>query len=148
MWTEMCFDIRPRLHYNEANDLTFAQFVTNKGSRQGKLRSQNLDEACLKRRYSVYLFETTTQGSVLKVLWQKPAETLVKVTCRIVTVSKGFCPAFGFTPHSSKKNMIQSDCNLVPNILKPIKTNIEPLKTKTESRGGGGGGGGRALTIG
>ena len=42
-------------------------FVTNKGSRQGKLRSQNLDEACLKRRYSVYLFETTTQGSVLKV---------------------------------------------------------------------------------
>ena len=31
--------------------------------------------------YSVYLFKTTTQGSVLKVLWQKPAETYVKVTC-------------------------------------------------------------------
>ena len=42
--------------------------ITNKGSRQGKLGSQNLDEACLKRRYSVYLFETTMQGSVLKVL--------------------------------------------------------------------------------
>ena len=44
-----------------------SRFVTNKGSRQGKLRSQNLDEACLKRRYSVYLFKTTTQGSVVKV---------------------------------------------------------------------------------
>ena len=43
-------------------------FVTNKGSRQRKLRSQNLDDACLKRGYSVYLFESTTQGSVLKVL--------------------------------------------------------------------------------
>ena len=43
-------------------------FVTNKGCHQGKVRSQNLDEACLKRRYSVYLFETTTQGSVLKAL--------------------------------------------------------------------------------
>ena len=57
-----------------------SRFVTNKGSRQEKLCSQNLDETCLKRRYSVYLFETTTQGSVLKVLWQKPAETNVKVT--------------------------------------------------------------------
>ena len=38
-----------------------ARFVTNKGSCQGKLRRQTLDEACLKRRYSVYLFETTTQ---------------------------------------------------------------------------------------
>ena len=28
-----------------------SRFVTNKGSRQGKVRSQNLDEACLKRRY-------------------------------------------------------------------------------------------------
>ena len=44
-----------------------SRFVTKKGSRQGKLRSQNLDEACLKRRYSVYLFKTTTQGSVVNV---------------------------------------------------------------------------------
>ena len=58
-----------------------SRFVTNKGSHQGKLRSHNLDEACFKRRYSVYLFETTTQGSVLKVLGQKLAETYVKVTC-------------------------------------------------------------------
>ena len=28
-----------------------SRFVINKGSRQGKVRSQNLDEACLKRRY-------------------------------------------------------------------------------------------------
>ena len=74
MWTEKCLTVvvrqKARLHYDEANDLSFA-FVTNKGSRQGKLRSQNLDEACLKRRYSVYLFETTTQGSVLKVLLTK-----------------------------------------------------------------------------
>ena len=40
--------------------------------------------------------------------------------------------------------MIQSDCNLVPNILKPIKKNIEALKIETKSRGVGGG----ALTIG
>ena len=28
-----------------------SRFVTNKGSRQGKVRSQNIDEACLNRRY-------------------------------------------------------------------------------------------------
>ena len=33
-----------------------SRFVTNKGSRQEKLRSQNLHEACLKGRYSVYFF--------------------------------------------------------------------------------------------
>ena len=58
------FDIRAWLHYDEAKDLTFYH---QQGSRQGKLRSQNLDEACLKRRYSVYFFKTTTQGSVVKV---------------------------------------------------------------------------------
>ena len=58
-----------------------SRFVTNKIRRQRKLRSQNLDEACLKRLYSVYLFETTTQGSVLKVLWRNSAETYVIVTC-------------------------------------------------------------------
>ena len=36
--------------------------------------------------------------------------------------------------------MIQSDCNLVPNILKPIKTNIEALKIKTKYLEGVGGG--------
>ena len=41
----------------------------------------------------------------------------------------------------AKKSMIQSDCNLGPNILKPIKTNIEALKIKKKSRGGGGEGG-------
>ena len=46
-----------------------SRFVTNKGNRQEKLHSQNLDDAFLKRRYSVYIFfETTTQGSELKVL--------------------------------------------------------------------------------
>ena len=69
MWTEakcltVVVDIRPGFITMKPKILPF---VTNKGSRQGKLRSQNLDEACLKRRYSVYLFETTTQGSVLKV---------------------------------------------------------------------------------
>ena len=60
---------------------------------------------------------------------------------KIVTVSEGLCPAFGFSLHSSKKTkMIQSDCNLVPNILKPIKKNIEALKIETKSRGVGGGG--------
>ena len=50
-----------------------------------------------------------------------------KKKVKIVTVSKGLCPAFGFSLHSSKKkkkkkkNMIQSDSNLVPNILNPIK---------------------------
>ena len=43
---------------------------------------------------------------------------------------------------AKKKSIIQSDCNLGPNIIKPIKTNIEALKIKTKSRGGGGGGGG------
>ena len=40
--------------------LKIARFVTNKGSRLGKLHNRTLDEACLKRRYSV--------GSVLKLL--------------------------------------------------------------------------------
>ena len=31
--------------------------------------------------------------------------------------------------------MIQSDCNLVPNALKPIKTTIETLKIKTNIGG-------------
>ena len=38
------FDIRVWLHYDEAKDLTFCH-------QQGKVRSQNLDETCLKRRY-------------------------------------------------------------------------------------------------
>ena len=38
------FDIRAWLQ-------KISRFVTNKGSRQGKVRRQNLDEACLKRRY-------------------------------------------------------------------------------------------------
>ena len=59
---------------------------------------------------------------------------------KIVTVSKGLCPAFGFSLHSSKKKMIQSDCNLVPNLLKPIKNEHRSAKIKTKSRGGGGGG--------
>ena len=33
------------------------------------------------------------------------------------------------------KNMIQSDCNVVPNALKPIKTTIETLKIKTNIGG-------------
>ena len=39
-----------------------------------------------------------------------------------------------FTPQVmsvlAKKIMIQSDCNLVPNALNPLKTNIEALKIK------------------
>ena len=46
--------------------ITISRVVTNKLSRQGKLRSQNQDEACLKDDNSVYLLENTTQGSMLK----------------------------------------------------------------------------------
>ena len=48
----------------------------------------------------------------------------------------------------AKKSMIQSDCNLGPNILKPINTNKKALKIKTKSRGGGGGGGGGGVAEG
>ena len=43
-----------------------SRFVTNKRSRQGKLCRQNLDETCLRRRYSVYRFETTIKDHCLK----------------------------------------------------------------------------------
>ena len=34
-----------------------SRFVTNKGSRQGKVRSQNLDEACLKKKLFLSIFD-------------------------------------------------------------------------------------------
>ena len=80
MWTEKCLTVVVRhkapasLRWSQWSHLCFCH-------QQGKTSrevAQSISRwSLLEKIYSVYLFETTTQGSVPKVLWQKPAETLV-----------------------------------------------------------------------
>ena len=70
----------------------------------------------------------------LKEAWTMWTETWFVIRPRF-HYDEGLCPALGFSLHSSKKkSMIQSDCNLGPNILKPIKNEHDtPLGLSTLS---------------
>ena len=114
--------------------ITISRVVTNKLSRQGKLRSQNQDEACLKDDNSVYPLENTTQGSMLKELCQTlrrhtskkhAGEKSENGAClKKILSSIRFLTSQGLSFQA--KNRHQSDRNLVA--YKPIKNEHRSVK--------------------